>query len=110
MPIVNDIPPVAHHAYVDRDRRETNVAILSPECQFKREQAAIIEELRKRYGSSIDYDKIVFEKDFETNMIIVKFEDGSMLNVQVSYLPPLNPEIIGTPQRFELIFIDPQWN
>jgi hypothetical protein len=89
-----DLPPPAIITYM---------GILSPECQMQREIAAIKCDPRlvEKLGDQCILEIVPIEGGY-----IVK-TDLCDLQIDVKYLPPLHPELIGEPQRFELKFHDP---
>jgi hypothetical protein len=82
-----------------------NMQVLSPECEQEREIAAIMSDpkLVEKLGNQIvkDIQKV------DGGYLI--FTDLCEMKVDVTYLPPTHPELIGEPTPFALTFHDPVW-
>ncbi|MBF8262666.1 MAG: hypothetical protein HW387_331 [Parachlamydiales bacterium] len=91
-----EIPPTVAASYV---------GILSPECEKQREIAAIQRDPRlfEKLGNQV----ILEIRQIQGGYLVIT--DLCEMRVDVTYLPPSNPKIIGEPQRFEFAFNDPVW-
>ncbi len=80
-----------------------NYQVLPPECQKAREIEAIKNDPRlvEKIGNQV----ILEIRKVEGGYLVVT--DLCEMQVDVNYLPPSRPDIIGEPTRFELDFNDP---
>jgi hypothetical protein len=80
-----------------------NYQVLPPECQTKREIDAIQRDPRliEKLGNQLVQEIRKVEGGY------VVITDLCEMKVDVKYLPPSRPDIIGEPTRFELEFHDP---
>jgi hypothetical protein len=93
---IQDVPP---------NVATSSVGILSPECETQREIEAIKRDPRlvEKLGNQV----IQEIRKVDGGYIVIT--DLCEMKVDVTYLPPSHPELIGEPQRFELAFNDPVW-
>jgi hypothetical protein len=97
-----DVPPPPPKAIM-----AVFVGILSPECEKQREIEAIKNDpcLIHYLGNQVIQDIVQVRE--ESGLFYLVKTDLCEMRVDVRYLPPLDPQVIGAPQRFELEFHEP---